>query len=462
VGVLFARFLAGRRDVLPFDYVESLANYDLKTPPPGRVEVEQLLAAELGETGRRLARESAAEPCWSTPVRCAWQSFFQDAPVIVQVARPVPSEDAIAAFVAGLRACGHPVAPIVTSLPVVLQFREWLGYTEAPSRERRLLDTLLEMQGKTETLFPAIIPELSTDRVLAWPWVSGESLGPVAARAVPGIRRMMAEAILEQACVLSFVEGEMDFSALVLTSGQRLAWRRVARPVPITMGRERTLLRYIASTLNENSADAAHWLLALAGHREAHRLKSRLRAAMSAIQPELSAREGQSAAVAAFEGNWRALAALGVDRPLFIDYLHRNLVTVAAAPAHPDCLGEAQASVLGTMLRNRVGRTLRRDALGEWIVASGLAALESLRYINRVASELQEGPASIPVPRRRKESQSRLNRVAMFGTFTAIFLASFLVCLRWSSRLHQPWSTTLAVAALLSALGLFWSLSRME
>jgi len=421
-----------------------------------------VLAAELGDKGRQVAQGLAAEPCWSTPARCAWRSIFQDAPIIVQLARSVPAETAIAAFMADFRASGHAVAPVVTSAPVVLKFREWLGHAAEPSRERWLLDTLLEMQDKTQTLFPAIIPELSTNRVLSWPWIAGESLGPSDARAVPGVRRIIAESMLEQACIFSFVEGELDWNALVLTGAGRLAWRKISRPIPVTLGRERALLRYIASTLNDNSADAAHWLLELAGHSGTQRLKRRLRAAISGVQPELHARQEQSAAIAALEGNWRALAAIGVERPLFIDYLHRNLIAIASAPATPDCLCQAQGSVLGTMLRNRVGQTLRKDSLGEWIIASGMVALESFRYVNRLASDLQDESRSMQRPNGKKEYQSRLSRGVMFGTFTAMFLACFLVCLRWSPSVEQPWSATLAIGALFSALGLLWSLSRMD
>ena len=222
------------------------------------------------------------------------------------------------------------------------------------------------------------------------------------------------------------------------------------------------MLRYIAATLNDNGADAAHWLLELAGHRGTQPLKRRLRAAISSIQPELSARQGQSAAVAALEGNWRALSATGVDRPLFSDYLHRNLIVVASAPATTDCLCQAQGSVLGTLLRNRIAQGLRRDSLGEWIIASGMVALESFRYVNRLASDLRDEPRSMRTPNGRKENQARLNHGVTFGTYTAMFLACFLVCLRWSPLVQQPWSATLALGALLSAIGLLWSLSRMD
>ena len=449
-------------DILPNDYVECLAGVRWNVPPVPMMEFRQALVEELGGTGEMLARGLSPNPCWSTPARCAYQADFQSLHLVVQLARPSVSEASVEELVADLRNSGHGISAIVTEPWVVAEFNEWLNVTRMPSRERALLEALLQMRGKTQARYPALLPEFSTDRVLCWPWIGGEPFGADLASVAPKLRYALVEAVLEQMCVLCFVDGELDWSDVVALDGGGLAFRRISRPITVPMGRNRFVVRYIASTLGENTTDAPHWLLELAGCRGSSQMRTRLAAAMSEVQPEFSGIRRILPPLAAFMGAWRVLSDMGVERPPFLDYMHKNLVALADAQVAPSCIQEAQAAVLGTMLKNRFGAIVRTESIREWAVASGMVALESLRYANRLARELRDEAISSHGQPDPTKDLAHLNRSFGYGILTAILLVIFLVCLRWSSTVSFPWPTVLAVGVVVSAFAMFWSVSRMS
>jgi hypothetical protein len=191
-------------------------------------------------------------------------------------------------------------------------------------------------------------------------------------------------------------------------------------------------------------------------------MMARLVAVMSEVQPEFSGARRILPPLAAFVGAWRALSNMAVERPLFLDYMHKNLIALADAQTGPAYMQEAQAAVIGTMLRNRMGDVVGRESFKEWAAASGMVVLESLRYANRMAGELRDEAISghnLPDP---AEDQNHLNGSFGYGILTALLLVAFLVCLRWGSTVGAPWSTVLAVGVVVSGIMMFWSVSRMS
>jgi len=460
-GLVFAQFLRGRVDILPDAYIELLAGVRLNVPPVPMHEFEQSLVDELGVPGKVLARGLRPNPCWSTPARCAYQTDFQRRCLVVQLARPCLSESSVKELVADLRKSGHRISGIVTAPRVVAEFNEWLNATRMPSRERALLEALLQMHGKTQARYPALLPEFSTDRVLCWRWIEGEPFPANLASASPKLRAALVEAVLEQICVLGFVDGELDWSEVVALSGGGLAFRRIARSITVPMGRNRFVLRYITSMLSENTADAAHWLLELTGYRGSSQMKARLVAVMSEVQPEFSGTRRILPPLAAFVGGWRALSNFAIERPLFVNYMHKNLVALADAQTSPGGIQEAQAAVIGTMLRNRIG-DVGKESIKEWAMASGMVVLESLRYASRLAEELRDEAISSHHSPDPTEDPTRLNGSFGYGMLTAILLVAFLLCLRWSATVGPPWSIVLNVGVVVAAIAMFWSVSRIS
>jgi hypothetical protein len=292
--------------------------------------------------------------------------------------------------------------------------------------------------------------------VLCWAWAEGD---PVPEPVTEVFRQKFAEAILEQISFLSFVDGELDMEAIAVSPAGRIVFRRISRPVALPVGRTNAVLRYIADTLSENSAGAAQWLLELAGRPCSRKSAKELLAAMAVVQPQLIRRENRSTAVRAFEGNWRALHSTGPDVPLYLNFLHRNIIAAGGGYELADgaeVLHEAQAAVLGGMMRYSAGEILKPELAKEWTAGLGLVAMEGIRLLGRIAGELRDGTISSRenAPARDPAAAFRARVVAQ-SVLAALLLTSFLICLRGAA------TGVLSLLSLASAVGLFWSVWRI-
>lgn len=460
IGVLFSRFLAGRVDLLPDDYLAVLAKSPFTVPPVDRASFVRTVTEELGENGNLLAEGLAEEPCWSVPGRCAWRTSFREAQYVIQVTRALPLRSSIAEMALHLRAMDNPEATAALGPQVLRQFEEWVYIDGDTSRERAFLDVLSEMRNRTHAEYPALIPEFCTARVLCWHWSEGEAFGPMFGDISPEACRQIAETLLEQISFLSFVDGELDPGAMALSPAGRIIIRRIGRPVSIPVGRSSAILRYMAATLSENSAGAANELIDLAGKVRSPQLVSRLLAAMAQTQPQLIRERNPSPFVRAFEGNWRAFASMEAEVPLFVNLIHRNLITAGALTNEPGFLQDAQAAVAGTMLRSCAADALNHGFARESLSAAGML-VEMAQTIGRLAAELRDGRRAYPsyLPDDRKASfRSRCIRQSAIA---GVVMAAFLICMRWSALSDRPWSGILMAFALVAAIGLYWAVLRI-
>ena len=109
-------------------------------------------------------------------------------------------------------------------------------------------------RGQTLVDYPALIPELTTDHILCWPWVEGESLVSLIERGSSEAVTQVAVAVLEQYCSLSIVDGDLALDAMVLQpDGNRLALRRFNRPLAVPLALVNTGMKYIAAVLEGNA-----------------------------------------------------------------------------------------------------------------------------------------------------------------------------------------------------------------
>lgn len=467
----FAQFLCWRADLLGADYLGCLRRSRSAAPGIPRAEFARTVSTELGEKGERLARDLEPEPCWSTLSRCAYRTKHEGRVVVVQLARDPLPDAAFTAFERSLHLLDEEGARHATVPEVLCQFRQWVRLADSPGRERSYLEALSAMREKILVEYPAVVPEISAEKILCWYWVEGEPVSSRIAHGSPEAAQKMAEAVLEQLCILSVVDGELDPDAMVVTDSGRLALRRANRLMAVPAALVRIALKYVSAVLAGNSPLAAHSLLKLGCGRSPVELESRLLGALSSLQPELKVNLRFPPSATVFEGNWRALFRIGIEKPLFLDCLHRNLVAVGywnaetTAPAGPavDCLAEAQWPVLSRLLRSRLGGLFDRDAASEWFVGSGLLFFEALRQMNRLADEFQDNDLSIGVETadESEDASRRANRTVRYGVFTGMLLVIFLVCLRWGVQAPAPISIALAAIGGVAAVGLFWVVSRI-
>jgi len=354
------QFLCWRADLLRTDYLGRLRHVQVSVSPIPASDVARTLSAELGGNGDALAQGLEREPCWNTLARCAYRTQHQGRTVAVQVARdPIPAA-AFDSFEAGVLLIEEEQARKALGAATLARFREWMRLSDSPARERAYLEALASIREKTLVQYPVLIPEISTERVLCLEWVEGESVASQIAQGSARAVQRASECVLEQFCTIAAVDGDFDPESMVLTPTGRLALRRANRMVAIPPPLAHAGLKYISAVLASNAPAAAHMLAKLCDGVIAN-LESRLLDELSNLEPELKVNLQFPPSAAIFEGNWRALTRTGVEKPLFRDIMHRNLIAAGywnaetLAPPAPvaGVIAEAQWPVLDPVGRVR-------------------------------------------------------------------------------------------------------------
>jgi hypothetical protein len=359
----------------------------------------------------------------------------------------------------------------VTTPAILAEFRQWLRQAESCGVERSYLQVLAKSRGELLVDYPEPIAEITTDRILCWPWVEGEPVGGLLKGGSMEAATQVAAAVLEQYCSLSIIDAELQLDSMVMGPGGRLAVRRFNRPITVPLAVVNTGMKYVAAVLEGNASKAAQSLVLLAVGKLTPGLQTSLLELMSAIEPELKVGLWFPKSAAAFESNWRALARLNVERPLYLNCFHRNLMAVGYwtaeaidAGANPaDTIADAHWPVVARVLKFNALQLIDPAVMAEWSVGLGLLGFGAMREANRLAEEVRDdnltmevevgGPAQ-PATEGRKNSGKWILIVGI--------LAALLAAMRWGAGLGaigQGWIAGLAFAAL---LGLYWAVTKLD
>jgi hypothetical protein len=465
---IFGSFLAWRSDWLKTNYLTPLRSLEVRIPPVDRPGFVSQLITELGRNGERLAATLEDSPAWNTASRCAWKGTWEGQPVVVQAARAPVTDAEFDQFARGVRRLKEPGLTAALSEHALAQFRVWLRVPDSVQRERTYIELLAGFPQQTLVEYPRLIPDLCSPGILCWHWVEGETLAGLVREGSPEAAQKLAEAVLEQACLTSVVDAEIDLNALVVAPSGRLVLRRSNRLVAIPAAFTRAVLQYITSVLSGNSPYANHLLIRLAAGYSSNHLESRLFDELSNLEPELKINLRFPPSVGALESNWRALARVWTDRPLFLDALHRNLLVAGYLDAEStkpgtvsDAVADSHWPVLGRLLRTRISELSMGDVGAQWLMGGGLLGIETMRQVSRLADGLRDNDLSLTLAPSLSEEASRdANRVVRNGVIVAVLVAVFLVCLRWGPQAPPASPGLVAGLALISAAGLLWMLSR--
>ena len=468
----FAEFLLWRADLLGVDYLLALREIYREIPPVPHSTVAALLRRELGREGEALAHWLQTEPVWSTVARTAYLSRYRGTTIVVQVAREPATESELAEFETGIGFLGNKDVSRVTAPGILAEFREWLRQAESCATERSYLEVLGRHRNDTLIDYPALIPDITTDHVLCWPWVEGEAVSSLIRRGSVEAVTQVAVAVLEQYCSLSMVDADLPLDAMVMRpGGKRLALRRFNRPLAVPLALVNTGMKYVAAVLEGNASKVAQTLVNLSLGKSTSSLETSLLELMSAIEPELKVGITFPESAAAFESNWRALAKLEIERPLYLNCLHRNLIATgywtaeafAAGGEAVDTITEAHWPVVGRVLKLNAAQLLDPAVVTEWSVGIGLLSFGAMREANRLAEEVRDnnltmevetGPAQQSAPR-----QTRRN--APTTILIACLLAIILAVLRWGGPVSQPAQGVMVAVAYLALAGMFWAVSKL-
>jgi hypothetical protein len=464
----FGRFLAWRADLLRAEYLAALRSLRVDIPPQPRQDAVAALCRDLGSRGERLAASLSDEPVWSGVSRCAWRGAWEGEPVVVQFSRPPVDRREFRRFASAVASLREPGVAAALRPETFVQFEAWLRLADSTARERSYLETLAAFPHKTLVEYPRLIPEACAPDILVWRWVEGEPLDRRIATGSADAVSKLAEAVLEQACLLAVVDAEFDLSAFVLTPSGSIAMRRAARLVAVPAALSRSLLKYVSSVLSGDSPAANHQLVRMVFGYPSTQKEARLYDELSNLEPELKINLRFPESAGAFESNWRAVARVRADRPLFLDCLHRNLLAAGyfdadtASRDKNDTLADAQWPVVGRLLRTRVGELSSVEAGSQWILGTGLLALEGLRQATRLAEGFRDNDLAFTFSPGLSEDAGRAaNRAIRTGVLVAVLLMVFLICLRWAPKAPAPVSGALQLGAVLSAVLLLWLLWRI-
>jgi hypothetical protein len=468
----FAQFLCWRADLLSTDYLGRLRQLKITVAPIPMSDVTRTISTELGadENAMALAQGLESRLCWNTLARCAYHAQYRGRAIAVQVARdPIP-DSAFESFEAEVRLIEDERLTEAMRPAVLASFREWMRLSDSPARERSYLGALDSVREKTLVQYPVLIPEISTEKLLCFEWVEGETLASCIAKGSPQAVARVAECVLEQCCSTAAIDGDFDLEAMVLTGSGRLALRRANRLIAVPPASTNNCLKYISAVLASNAPAAAQMLVKLASSRPIMSLEQQLLDALSSLEPELKINVQFPPSAAIFEGNWRALKRTGVEEPLFLDILHRNLIAVgywnaeAAAPPLPaaDFIAEAQWPVLGRILRTRLGEMASRETASDWFIGSGLVFFEAMRQVNRLAEGLRENDISLGVDLQNGQDAEKAHKRIRSGILIGMLFVAFVACLRFAVSSEGVWSAALSTLAIVTGFALFWFVSRFE
>lgn len=466
----FARFLCWRADLLPSDYLLALREVRESVPPVPPDDFKLMLLADLGTTGKVLAEALEKEPCWSTFQRCAYRSQLRGETVVVQVAREPVSDKAFHAFSKAVSNLDDPHLRRAVAAGILRQFREWLNLGRTLERERSFLASIAEA-GQSQVDYPRLIVEGCGRRVLAWNWVDAVPLPELigAGAGAPALRKV-AECVMEQLCILAVAETELDLDALAFTREGKLVVRRTNRLVPVPRSALPSVLKYVAAVLKMDAPAAAHQLIQLAYSKPKPDLESNLAGRLSNLEPELKINRRFPPSASVFESNWRGLSGLPVERPLFLDSMHRNLVALGywnseVAPAEgplEDMIADAQWNTISGMLQRRASSLLDGKTFSEWTVGTGMMMAEGLRQVNRIGKSLRDNDLGVRVALdSNHEEQAKSNLALRQSILMGLLLAVFLLAMHYATRLPAPFSTWVTAVAFAAAGGALWILLRL-
>jgi hypothetical protein len=477
VYLVFARFLLWRADLLSVEYLTALREIDYDLPPVPRDEVIAILHRELGGLSDDLIRQLEREPVWSTLSRTAYLSWFQNTLTVVQVCRERIPDAELKAFETGIIFLGHADVCHVASPRIIDEFREWLRQAESCAVERSYLEVMARNRGETLVDYPTLIEPLTTDHVLCWPWVEGETVTSLIRRGSVETIAKVATAVLEEFFALSILDADLQTDAMVVSTAQRLVVRRINKPLSVPPPSVNIGMKYVAAVLEGNASMTVQTLLSMAVGRSMADLESEMLNLISGVEPELKVRLWYPGSAAAFESNWRALAKLEVTRvrPLYLDCLQRNLIAigywtgeaVAAGGVPADTIAQAHFPVVSSLVQKNALQFLDPSVLSEWSVGLGLLTFGAMREGNRWAEELRESeltmevemPEALPDIRGGRPRHTDGNvkvALAIGGLLTAL-----LVSLRWGSTLTGPAAAVLLAIAVLSLAGLVWVVAKI-
>ena len=410
----FATFLSGRADLLPFPYLEELE----RVPPPFLGDSTRGLP-EIDQAGLKQERASLYTR--------VFRGRLGGRPAVVEVSCEPGEEVRQSAW----RAFKRAIAP-ASGLPenaifgadVLLEFSRWLDAHADLGKKRRMLENVQQAPTGSLLLIPALVPGAFPDDVLAYEDLE-QVCGPSAERA--GETGLFVEAVLEQILSLAFVTLDAPWADLVLLDERRVGFRVWPFMEAIPIQHYQSVLQYVASCVAEDSGRAMRMLLRIARHQNGTPSESDLWRQLSALRFEATADQRIPESASKMLEFWKALAAERVSRPLFLDLLHRELMSTFRSAYEPenDRIAPAASAVFNRLVTGRLADVTTSERAREWAIGSSLVALGTVRQAGVLLEQLRDNDFSITIKTETSRESAGPNRRAVgAGISVVLFIAA--------------------------------------
>ncbi len=225
------QFASTRPDLLPGPYVAELATLQDRVPPQPWSVIEQAIARELGRPPAEVFDRIEPEPVAAASIAQVHRAWLPDGrQVAVKVQYPGMPET-VAADLAALEvivATLNRLEPAVRLGPILDYLRETLPLELDFRREAAMTARLRGAFGeRDDLLIPAVVEELSSERLLVMEWVDGVKVTDRAALIEAGIdpgatARLLAELYAEQLLRLGVLHADPHPGNLLVQPGPRL------------------------------------------------------------------------------------------------------------------------------------------------------------------------------------------------------------------------------------------------
>ncbi|GAB4119819.1 MAG: hypothetical protein Kow001_19150 [Acidobacteriota bacterium] len=441
----FAVFLAGRADLVPVAFQRELE----AVKPESLVPPVPLPALPSGLLG--------IEPVAAGLFSASYRAVYRGRVVRIECFSILPEdfdERRFRAFTQGiawleLSPEGRAVAP-----DVLADFERWLVLQCDLERKRRMLETLAAHPDQGVLVVPEPVPNLQGER---WFGYAVPEL-PLVASPPPEMYQRLAEALMEQVLILSFIPLDFSVERLTVSSEGRVAYQTWPFMASVPVQQYHALLQYVASCVADDPGRALRMLLRMTRNEGGSATETELWRSLSGLKFEVGTQASLPESAERMVDYWRALAETGARAPLFLHLFHQQVNRLAQSmPPGVDFLAVAAGVVLARLVRLRVSDSLTAARAREWMMGSSLLGAGLMRQFGVLLEQVRDNDLAITVttetatPRVTGASATRLTGLL------ALFVAS-LGALAWPGL--EAWAPYLAATAVLSGLGLMLALVR--
>ncbi len=441
----FATFLAGRADLVPVAFqreletvrVEALVPPAPLPPLPSGLQDLDLLDSGLFST--------------------VYRAVYRGRPVRIESFSILPEEfdeRAFQAFTRGVAWLELSPESRAVAPDVLEDFERWLLLQCDLEKKRRMLETLAAHPDDGVLVVPEPLPGLQGERWFGYAVPELLSAEPQA----PELPQRTAEALLEQALILSFIP--LDFSAerLTVSSAGRLGYQSWPFMCPVPVQHYHALLQYMASCVADDPGRALRMLLRMTRNEGGSVTETELWRSLSGLRFEVGTRSSLPESVERMVDYWRALAETGARAPLFLHLFHRQLNLLAGnlRPAVDD-VAVATGVVLARLVRFRFSDSLTAARVREWMMGGSLLSAGLMRQMGVLLEQIRDNDLAITVTTETAPVPVAASSPLRLGSLLALFAAA-LAALVWPGT--EPWAPYLAGAAVLFGLVLMVTLVR--